>query len=202
MQRRQILAAGLMLGATALPALAQGTTPTRIRGTIEAVTGNMLTVRARTGDSVTIKLNDPLTVQAVGKVDLATIGEHSYVGVTTRPGPNGSLIAVEVHVFPEAMRGAGEGSRPWDLEPGSLMTNGTVTGAVTATAGRELTVQYKEGSKTVVVPAQTPIVTFMPAERADLKPGVPVFVTAMEAADGTLSTGRVMIGKAGVTPPM
>jgi hypothetical protein len=133
---------------------------------------------------------------------LANIGEHSYVGVTTRPGPNDSLIAVEVHVFPEAMRGAGEGSRPWDLEPGSLMTNGTVTGAVTATAGRQLTVQYKEGSKIITVPSETPIVTFVPAERADLKPGTPVFVIAMEAADGTLSTGRVMVGKNGVAPPM
>jgi Domain of unknown function (DUF5666) len=202
MLRRQVLTAALMLGLTALPAFAQSGTPTRVRGTIEAVTSDSLTVHARTGDSVTIKLNDPLTVQAVGKVDLATIGEHSYVGVTTRPGPNGSLIAVEVHVFPEAMRGAGEGSRPWDLEPGSLMTNGTVTGAVTATDGRQLTVQYKEGSKTVVVPAQTPIVTFMPAERADLKPGVPVFVIATQAADGTLSSGRVMVGKNGVAPPM
>jgi len=161
-----------------------------------------MTVHARSGDEVAIKLNNPVAVQAVAKADLATIGEHSYVGVTTRPGPNDSLIAVEVHVFPEAMRGAGEGSRPWDLAPGDLMTNGTVTGAVTKTAGRELTVQYKEGSKTLVVPPQTPIVTFVPAQRADLKPGVKVFVIATEATDGSLSTGRVLIGKGGVTPPM
>jgi len=111
-------------------------------------------------------------------------------------------MAIEVLVFPEAMRGAGEGHYAWDLEPGSMMTNGTVKGAVTAASGRELTVAYKESSKTITVPEGAPVVTFAPAERADLKPGAPVFFSATKNAEGALTAGRITVGKDGVAPPM
>ena len=116
--------------------------------------------------------------------------------------PGGELRALEVLVFPEAMRGAGEGHYPWDLEAGSMMTNGTVTGAVEATSGRELSLAFKGGNNKIMVPPGTPIVTFAPAERTDLKPEAPVFFSATKNAEGKLSASRVTVGKDGVAPPM
>jgi hypothetical protein len=112
------------------------------------------------------------------------------------------MQALEVLVFPEAMRGASEGHFAWDLEPGSMMTNGTVSGAVEAKSGRELTVNFKGGSKSVQVPPNTPVVTLAPAERADLKPGAPVFFSATRTGEGQLVTSRVTVGRDGVAPPM
>jgi len=183
-------------------ALAQTAPATRIRGTIATIDGQLMTVNSRDGQKQEIKLNDPLTVSTVKKVDLASIGSGSYVGIATRTGSDGSMQALEVLVFPEAMRGASEGHFAWDLEPGSMMTNGTVSGAVEAASGRELTVNFKGGSKTVQVPPNTPVVTLAPAERADLKPGAPVFFSATRTAEGQLVTSRVTVGKDGVAPPM
>jgi hypothetical protein len=197
-----VLAAGLFTAATAMPAAAQTTPPTRIRGTIEAAEPGKLSVKTRDGESVAIKLNDPLTVLTVKPVDLATIGTNTYVGIATRNGPGGAIQAIEVLVFPEAMRGAGEGSYPWDLEPGSTMTNGSVSGAVKASSALELTVAYKDGSKVIQVAPGAPVVTFAPAQASDLKPGAPVFLGAAKAADGSLSAGRVVVGTNGVAPPM
>jgi hypothetical protein len=202
MDRRLFVAAVLLLGASTLNALAQTAPPTRIRGTIAAVDGNTMTVNGRDGQKMEVALNDPLTVVTVKKVDLSTIKATDYVGIATRTGADGKLTAMEVLVFPEAMRGAGEGHYAWDLEPGSMMTNGTVKGAVTAAAGRDLTVAYKDGSQTISVPPSAPVVTFAPAERADLKPGAPVFLGATKSAEGKLSAGRVTVGKDGVAPPM
>jgi hypothetical protein len=197
-----VLATGLLAMATGVAADAQPAPTARIRGTIQAATEHAMTVKTRAGDTVQITLTDPLTVTTVKKVELASIASGSYVGIATRAGADGKPQAIEVLVFPEAMRGAGEGSRPWDLEPGSTMTNGTVNGAVKAASATELTVAYKEGSQTIHVAPGAPIVTFAPAERADVKPGAPVFVTANKAADGALSAGRVVVGKDGVAPPM
>jgi hypothetical protein len=200
---RSILAAGLLTAAAlALAAVAQTAPPTRIRGTIEAAETGKLTVKTRTGDIVTIALNTPLTVITVKKLDLTAIAPSSYVGIATRSGAGGSMQAIEVLVFPEAMRGAGEGSYPWDLEPGSTMTNGTVSGAVTASSALELTVAYKDGSKTIQVAPGAPVVTFAPAEVSDLKPGAPVFIGAAKSPEGALSAGRVVVGTNGVAPPM
>ncbi len=152
--------------------------------------------------ALVIKLNDPLAVAAMKKVDLASVGAGTYIGTATRPGPNGSLTAIEVLVFPETMRGAGEGHYAWDLEPESMMTNGTVSGVVSATAGRELAITYKGGSNTVTVPADVPVVTFAPAERADLTPGATVFLAATKNAEGQLTASRVTVSKDGVAPPM
>jgi hypothetical protein len=194
------LALATCLGATA--AVAQNAPPTRIRGTIAGLEGQTLSINTREGTKVDVLLNDPLTVATVKKVDLADIKPNAYVGIATRTGAGGELQAIEVLVFPEAMRGAGEGYYPWDLEPGSMMTNGTVTGTVDATAGRELSLSFKGSSNKILVPAGVPIVTFAPAERADLKPGAPVMFGATKNAEGKLAAGRVTVGKDGVAPPM
>ena len=186
----------------AAAAVAQNAPPTRIRGTIAALDGQTLSVDTREGAKVNVLLNDPLTVSTVKKVELADIKPGTYVGIATRTAANGEQQALEVLVFPEAMRGAGEGHYPWDLEPGSMMTNGTVTGAVEATAGRELSLSFKGGNNKIVVPPGVPIVTFAPAERADLKPGAPVMFGATKNAEGKLAASRVTVGKDGVAPPM
>jgi Domain of unknown function (DUF5666) len=205
MDRRMFLATVLLVGSTAATAIAQtppATPPTRVRGTIAALDGNTLTVTSRTGEKLEIMLNDPVTVATVKKVELSSIKDTDFIGTATRTGADGKLTAIEVLVFPEAMRGAGEGFYPWDLEPGSMMTNGTVKGAVTAASGRELTVAYKDKSNTVFVPPTAAVVTFAPASKEDLKPGAPVFLAATKNADGKWTAGRVTVGKDGVAPPM
>jgi hypothetical protein len=202
MTRRLFSVTVLLIGTTALTAIAQTAPPTRIRGTIAGLEGNTLTVNSRDGQKVEVTLNDPLTVATVKKLDLSAIEPNSYVGIATRTGVDGTLTALEVLVFPEAMRGASDGHYGWDLEPGSTMTNGTVKGAVTATSGRELSVAYKDGSQTITVPPTAPVVTFAPAERADLKAGAPVFFAATKTADGKLGAARITVGKDGVAPPM
>ena len=192
------LAACLCAGA----AVAQNAAPTRIRGTIAAVEGNTISISTREGPKVEVLLNDPLTVSTVKKVDLADIKPGTYVGIATRTGADGGMQALEVLVFPETMRGAGEGYYAWDLEPGSMMTNGTVTGVVQASTGRELSLSYKGGTNEIVVPPGAPIVTFAPAERADLKPGAPGMFSATKNAEGVLAASRVTVGKDGVAPPM
>jgi hypothetical protein len=185
----------------ATTAVAQ-TPPTRIRGTIASLAGQTLSVATRQGTRVDVTLNEPLSVAAVKRFELSDIGSGTYVGIATRTGSDGVMRALEVLVFPEAMRGAGEGHYPWDLEPGSMMTNGTVTGTVQGRSGRELSLAFKGANNTIVVPPEAPVVTFIPAERADLKPGVPVFLIATTGADGKLAASRVTVGKDGVAPPM
>jgi hypothetical protein len=205
MDRRLVLTSALLIATTGVTAIAQtapSAPPTRVRGTIASLQGNTLTVTSRTGDKLEIALKDPLTVVTVTKVELSSIAPGSFIGTATRSGADGKQTAIEVLVFPEAMRGAGEGNYPWDLEPGSMMTNGTVKGAVTAASGRELTIGYKDSSNTVYVPPNAPVVTFAPATRDDLKAGAPVFIGAAKDADGKLSAARVTVGKNGVAPPM
>ena len=202
MDRRLFLATAILAGMSAVTAIAQTAPPTRVRGTIATVEGNNMTVNSRDGQKLEVTLNDPLTVLTVKKVDLNSIATNAYVGIATRTGFDGKLTALEVLVFPEAGRGSGEGHYDWDLEPGSMMTNGTVKGAVTAASGRELSLTYKDGSNTIFVPPSAPVVTFAPAERADLKPGAPIFFGATKNAEGKLTAGRVIVGKDGVAPPM
>jgi hypothetical protein len=197
---RSLLAAALSV-CLAGSAWAQ-TPPTRIRGTIAGLSGQTLTVNSRDGQKLDIVLADNLTVASVKKLELSSIAPGSYIGVATRSGPDGKPLAIEVLVFPEAMRGAGEGHYAWDLEPGSMMTNGNIDGVSAAPVGRDLTVSYKGGNIVVHVPADAPVVTFAPADKADLKPGAPVFLGATKAADGHLTAARVTVGKDGVAPPM
>lgn len=187
--------------ALASAVLAQDTGPVRVRGTIAAVTESGLTIKEHNGQTEDITLDEPVTVTAVKRIALDAIKPGSYVGVTARPAADGTLVALEVHVFPEEMRGAGEGSRPWDLEPGSTMTNANVTGVMEAGSGSEVTLTYKDGSKTVRIPPGIPVVTFAPADREDLKIGVQVFLIA-RPHDGKLDAGHVTVGTDGVAPPM
>jgi hypothetical protein len=182
-------------------AVAQTAAPTRIRGTITALHGQDLTIKTREGPTVDILLNDPLTVRTVTKLTLADVKQGTYVGIASKTGADGKAEALEVLVFPEAMRGASEGHYPWDLESGSMMTNATVS-AVTAKSGNELTLTYKGGTQQIIVPPNAPIVTFAPATKDDLKPGARLITSAAKNADGKLATGSVTVETHGVNPPM
>jgi hypothetical protein len=183
-------------------ATAPATPPTRIRGTIAAVAPHMLTVTSRDGSKLEIALTDPLTVRTLKRVPLSSVNNGAYLGIASRGGPNGTRIALEVLVFPEAMRGAGAGHYGWDLQPGSMMTNAPVTGVASQKSGRDLTLTYQGGTVTIHVPPSAPVVTFVPASFADLKAGRKVFLAAKKDADGHLSTGAVTVGTHGVNPPM
>jgi hypothetical protein len=159
-------------------------------------------VKERNGTTETIVLDDPLTVRTVQKLALSDIAKGSYVGVASKRLADGSLEALEVLVFPESMRGAGEGHRPWDLQPDSLMTNAAVDGVVESSGGRELTLKYKDGSQHIKVPPSAPVVTFAAAQRADLKVGAPVFLSAARNAQQELHANSVTVGTNGVAPPM
>lgn len=176
--------------------------PTRVRGTVDSVDTGSMIVTTREGAKLPVKLADPLSVLAVKNVELSSIQPGSYVGIASERAPDGQLQAIEVLVFPEAARGSGEGHYDWDLKPGSSMTNATVSAAVQGTSGRDVDLAYKGGSVKVHVPIGVPVVTFVPAERADLKAGVPIFFGATKAEDGSMSAGRVIVGKDGVAPPM
>ena len=195
----------LALSALALSASlasAQDAQPSRVRGVIAAVDGSTLSVTSREGPVVTIAMKPDVGVRGITSANAADIKAGDYVGVASLPGEGGKAGALEVLIFPAAMKGAGEGSYPWDLQPNSTMTNATVSNAVESVSGRELTLTYPTGSKQVTLPPNIPVVTFADATAADLKAGVPVFVPAQKAADGTLSTGNVVVGSQGVVPPM
>ena len=184
--------------------LAQAPLPTqRIRGDLVALDGLNLQVKSRTGEALTVKLAETYGVTAVVKVDVAAIKVGSFVGAASMPQPDGTQNALEVLLFPEAMRGSNEGHYPWDLRPGSMMTNATVADAVVVgQAGYRMTLKYKDGEKIVVVAPDTPIVTFEPGDKAMLVPGAHIIVTAAKQADGSLTAARVAVGKNGLVPPM
>jgi hypothetical protein len=182
--------------------------PMRVRGTVEQIDGAMMTVKSREGDTLKVKLADEVKVVALVKSSLADIKPNSFVGSTAMPQPDGTWKAVEVHIFPEEMRGTGEGDRPYDYKPQSTMTNGTVnslakttmTGTVASEEGTTLTLDYKGGSKKIDVTPQTVIVSYTPGTREELKPGASIYIpAATRQADGTLLTARVNVGR-GVAP--
>lgn len=176
--------------------------PVRVRGTIERVEGDLYVVKARNGTEQKVKLADNATIVALTKASLADIKQGSYVGVAGLPQPDGSQKALEVHIFPEAMRGAGDGHRPWDLQPSSTMTNGAVEQTAAAANGQVLTLKYKDGEKKIIVSDDTPIVLYVAGDKSELKPGTPIFISAAtKQPDGTLLTPRVNVGR-GVAPPM
>ena len=147
------------------------------------------------------KLADNAPIRAVVKQSMADIKQGSFVGVTGMPQPDGSQKALEVHIFPEAMRGTGEGHRPWDLEPKSTMTNATVE-QVTSVGEHEIHLKYKDGDKKIVVGPECPIVTYAPGDKAELKPGAKIFINAaVKQADGSLSVPRINVGR-DAAPPM
>ena len=183
-------------------AWAQDPPPVRIRGTIERVDGATSVVKVRDGAELKVTVADNAQIAGIIKASLSDIKQNSFVGVTAMPQPDGSLNAVEVHIFRESMRGTGEGHYPWDLRPQSTMTNANVQQIVTAVDGPTLTLKYKDGEKKIFVPADAPIVTYVPGDKADLKPGAKVFILAAKQADGTLQGRAWRVGRDGVTPPM
>ena len=200
--RRALGVGGLAVVLAAASALAQEK-PIRVRGTIEKVDGLILGVKTREGDAVTVKLADNVTVNALLKASLADIHPNSFIGVTAVPQTGGMWRAVEVHIFPEEMRGTGEGDREWDLHPESTMTNAVVAETVTAVEGRTLTLKYKGAEKKVLVPTDAAIVAFARGDRNDLKARAGIFIAAAtRQSDGTLQAARVNVGRDGVTPPM
>jgi hypothetical protein len=184
-------------------AWAQQAPPTRIRGAIEAVDGPLLTIKTREGSDVKVRMTDNVAVFGVVKTSLSEIKEGSYIGVSAMPEPDGTQKALAVHIFPENQRGAAEGFRPWDLRPNSTMTNATVAETVKGTDGQNILVKYKDGEKKVVVPPETPIVTFVAGDTSEVKPGVKIIIFgAAKKEDGTLEANRVNVGRDGITPPM
>jgi len=195
---------GIVVAAAAVEVLAQPKAPpVRVRGEIVSVEGSMLQVKDRAGRPLAIVLPDKAPVRMLQKVGIDAIRKGSYLGITSMPQKDGTLVAVEVQIFPEAMRGVGEGTRPWDLKPGSLMTNAGVEATVADVKGRVLTMKYKGETKTIVVPPQAPIVALGPGDRSLLKPGNHIFIVAAQRGpDGRLTAPNITVGKDGLVPPM
>ena len=199
---RPLFAVAMVAASTIYAIAQQSPTPSRVRGTIEAVEGDVLAVKSRGGEDVKLHMAGDISVVGITKIALSDIKVGSFIGTTTVPGPDGSQNAVEVHVFPEAMRGTGEGSRPYDLRPNSTMTNATVADSVVGNDGHTLMIKYKDGEKKVVVSPETPVVTYVPADKSDLKPGAKVIAFMKKLPDGSFETNRDSVGRDGLTPPM
>jgi RNase P/RNase MRP subunit p29 len=221
-----ILLLGASLGAGAFPAQAQApsTTPSmqRIRGTVVSINGTALQLKTDGGQNVAVKLADKYSVSARARADASKVVPGAFLGATAIPGPDGTLIATEVHIFPESMRGRGEGHRPMDAAAGSTMTNATVAtvamappavsgrtmtnATVTTVAGtnqeKRMTLQYKGGEKVIAIPNDTPIVMVEQGDPAMLVPGAHVIVAGVKQNDGSMLVDRVWVGKDGFVPPL
>ncbi len=215
------------------PATAQNPAPVRLRAVIDSFADQTLTVTTRDGKKLTLTLTDRTKIASVSKAAITDIKPGTYIGTAaTAPaaagqGQNGQsqndqgqssqpLRALEVHIFPESMRGTGEGHRPWDSGDGSSsdgsgkaasnsMTNGTVgqiAGDVVANGGRHITVTYHGGEQQVEIPADTPIVAIGRGDRSLLQPGAHLIAFASKYSDGSLLADHLLIGKDGLTPPM
>jgi hypothetical protein len=169
----------------------------RVRGTITAFDGSVLSVKSRDGKDLKLKLADNATIVAAKAITLNDLKPGDYVGSTTRSGPDGARVAVEIHTLAPTTP---EGHTPWDLEPESMMTNANVA-SVQSAGAQYVTLQYKDGSQKIMVPAGTPIVTNTPADRSYLKPGEYIFTAAQVGADGTMTVQRIQVSRDGVRPP-
>ena len=199
----RVLAASLMVMSMLGSAWAQQPPTVRVRGTIEALDGSLLAVKSRDGADLKVRLTDNVTVFGVAKTTISEIKQGSYIGVSAMPEPDGTQKALAVQIFPESQRGVAEGFRPWDLRPNSTMTNATVAETVQGTDGEIILVKYKDGEKKVLVPPDTPIVSFVAGDRSELKPGARIIIfSATRKEDGTLEAARVNVGRDGITPPM
>src|SRR6202045_5048355 len=199
---RPLVAMAVLVASSLYAVAQQSPTPSRVRGTIEGVDGDVLSVKSRSGEDVKLHMTGDMKVVGIVKISLSDVKVGSFVGATTVPGADGSQKAVEVHVFPEDMRGTGEGSRPYDLRPNSTMTNATVAQTVAGNDGHTLMIKYKDGEKKVVVSPDTPVVTYVPADKSDLKAGAKVIAFIKKQPDGSFEANRVSVGLNGLTPPM
>jgi outer membrane lipoprotein SlyB len=178
--------------------------PTRIRGTIDTIDGSMLTIKARDGNTVKVKLADNARVTAMVKASLANIKDGSFIGVTAMPQPDGSQKAIGIHIFMDSQKGVVPTRHfPWDREPGSTMTNADVESTVASVDGQTIMVKYTDGEKKIIVPPNTPIVAFTPGSMSDLKPGAPVAILGAEKVpDGSFTAAAINVGRDGAAPPM
>jgi hypothetical protein len=202
---KKFLATGTLIALLALPAAAQNApegTPTRIRGTVEKLDGQSLTVKSRDGQPLTIALAPNFTVSYVVKKTLSDIKAGDYIATTSTKGADGKNHAVELRIFPEALRGTAEGQFPWDSMPNSLMTNATVSGVTGVPQGQTLKVTYKGNESEIVVGPETEVFGYGSGDASLLKPGAAIFIVAQKKPDGSLSAARVTAEKDGVKPPM
>jgi hypothetical protein len=198
---RTLAALSFALICAALPASAQETV--RIRGTIERVEGPVYVIKNRDGAEVKLTVSDNPLYVAIVKSTMADIKPGMFVGSTGMTQPDGTQKAIEVHIFPESMRGTGEGHYDWDLKPNTKMTNANVEQTVAGTDGPVLTVKYRDGEKKLMVTPETAVVSYVVGSKDDLKPGIKVFIgAAKKQPDGTVQTPRITYGKDGLTPPM
>jgi hypothetical protein len=203
--RSGALAAALALAATlaTATAFAQSAPTVRLRGDIVKLEGDLLSMKTRAGEAVSVKLAPNYRVTELRKAELGEIKNGLYIGVTALPQKDGTLKALAIHIFPPAARGTAEGHRAWDAAPDTTMTNATVDGEVMKGVSTTLKVKYKDGEKTVVVGPETKIVAMGPGKPEMLKPGAHILIFgATKAADGSLSTQGVVVGRDGLVPPM
>ena len=200
---RALAASLAVVSVLAASAWAQQPPTVRIRGTIEGIDGKTLSIKTREGTDVKVKMTDDIGVIGIAKASLSEIKPGSYIGVSAMPQSDGSQKAFAIHIFPEKMRGAAEGHRPWDQRPNSTMTNATVAQTVTGVDGQVIDVKYKDGEKKVVVPPDATIVAFADGEKSEIKPGAKVIIFgAVKKDDGSLETNRIGVGRDGIAPPM
>jgi hypothetical protein len=199
---RRVLGMFGLLPAVTMPVAIAQEPPVRVRGTIDRLEGDVYIVKARGGGELKVQLAPNAMIVAIIKESLADIKQGSYVGVAGMPQADGSQKALEVHIFPEAMRGTGDGHRGWDLQASSTMTNGNVEQTTASNDGQVLTLKYKDGEKKIVVPASTPIVGYLPGDKSELKAGANIFIAAAtKQPDGSLLAPRVNVGR-DIAPPM
>ncbi len=202
LKKLTVLAALSIASTLALAQAAAPANPTmRLRGTIEKLEPGFVTIKERLGDVITLVMAENMPMNEVYPIDIGEIKTGSFIGTAAMPKPDGTLEALEVLVFPEAMRGTGEGHNPWDLQKDSTMTNATVAELAIAPQGRRLTLKYKGGEKIVNVAKGAPIVTFRPGEKSLLVVGAKVLIQAQEK-DGKPTALRMTIGRDGFAPPM
>ena len=206
MTRRTFGASSMALLLASTAGFAQQSPPVRVRGTVEKVEGDLVSVKSRDGADLKLKLKDNATVRAMVPAKLTDIKAGTAVGITSSPQADGSLSAIEVHIFP-AGQNVNAAHFNWDLMPNTFMTNGPVQQSIAAVDGQMLTVQYKTGDKVedkqIKVTPKTTIVGYEPATKADLKPGMKIFVAgAPKLPDGSLDVANISYGKDGLTPPM
>ena len=195
------LAAVLMMSGVGLQA-AQAADKIRVRGVVESLSGDTLKVKSREGKDVMIMLKSGWSVNGIVKADVSDIKPGDFVGIASMPTDSGVNGALEVLIFPAAMKGTGEGDYGWDLKPKSSMTNATVASAVTSVNGPTLTLTYKGGEKKISIPPGTPVVTIAPATKADIKAGAGVIINGTTGSDSMVEADRDVVGINGVVPPM